>query len=682
MAVKILPWDDDKTKKEVIKRWENCKENRIYHEDKWLRNERSIFSTSGSTNMSYLNTSLESNFNIGMPGVDGSNAEMNVAYAFKNFRFLHAQMSANPPTVAMRPENSDQENHRKADAADRIVRWSIRHFAMQEKSDMQNLHTLLHGTGVLKTIWDSTRGDIIDFDEESGELQLEGDIAVTTPFTWNIFLDPDAKAMDELKFVIERIYIDYDEACARWPAKIDFLKKAKVDAKQYDNRGRQSQLQDNHYNTVQLLEYWETGLPTNGYLGRYCIVSTDGDVIEPVRPSPFRFRKAGAAAHIEQMDLPDEIKQAKISRLPEQAQLPYHILTDIDIPNMVWGRSFIEYISQLQENLSKLDSAILDNIQAHGVARMVLPETAEISEESLTNSPWDIVKITGTQGPYYAQPPQMMPEMATTRANMVTGINDISGVNEAMFGQQSREQSGASMQYATNQGNMIRRRLFNKYVLNVESIYKAILNLIRKHWTIERTIHVLGHEKALEAIDIKGADIDGGYDIVGEYGVTLSLDPITRREEIMTLQPLFEKAGVPTRTTMKMLKLNELEGMYDKLELAESRQKEIFDEMIATGRYIPPKKYRDHANMIAWALDYFMTSEFNNLPPDIQSLCEKHNEERAQLAATESTGAGGATPQSQVPGGPPGPLPSKPGPTPSPAPGAPPPPAAPPMANG
>jgi len=256
-------------------------------------------------------------------------------------------------------------------------------------------------------------------------------------------------------------------------------------------------------------------------------------------------------------------------------------------------------------------------------------------------------------------PPTLMPDMSSSRNNYITGINEVSGVNEAMFGQQSREQSGASMQYATNQGNMIRRRLFNKYVLVVESLYKTILNLVRKHWELSRTINVLGKEKALEAVDLKGADIDGGYDVIGEYGVTLSLDPITRREEIMSLQPLFEKAGVPVRKALEMLKLNELEGMYDTLDLAGARQKEIFDEMIGTGMYIPPKKFRDHPNMLAWAFSYFMSQEFNVLPEEIQQLCERHIEERAMLAAQEE-GAGQPAPAATAANTSPGPLPSQP----------------------
>lgn len=652
---KVITWDDDRTKKEILKRFANASEARKRFEDRWARNERIIY----STNPTALNT--------GITGIETEDfaeggAEVNMAYTFKNFRFIHAQMSANPPSVAMKPTSSDQDDHRKADAADRIVRWSIRQYKMQERVDTQCLGTLLYGTGFVKTVWDSTRGDIIGYDEKTDEVQLEGDISVSIPFIWNIYLDPDAKSWDEVKYVFEKIYIDYEEACARWPGKQEELEKARINRKGKSSRdGITSNLEDEHYNCVELLEYWEIGLPTNGQLGRYCITSLTGDIMEKCRPSPFRFKRAGAVSGIESRELPDNVKEAMIRRLPEQANLPYHILTDVDIPNVVWGRSFVEYAAQLQDNLNQLDAAQLDNVRAHSAARMVLNEQSELADESLSDSTWDIVKITGTTPPYFVKPPELMPDMSASRAQHLQGINDLSGVNEAMFGQQSREQSGASMQYATNQGNMIRRRLFNKYVLDVESIYKSILNLVRKHWTVERCIHVLGKERALEAIDIKGADIDGGYDVIGEYGVTLSLDPVTRREEIISLQPMFEKAGIPMRTSLKMMKLNELEGMYDELELADSRQKEIFDAMIARRVYIAPKPFRDHTNMIAFAMRYFMSQEFESLPVELQQMCEQHIQARAALAAQEKAGAlpdqSGAP---QQPPSPPGPLPSGP----------------------
>lgn len=641
MALKISIWNDDKAKAEVLKRWNNAMRDRSVHESIWRQNERTIYNSLGTRNTLSSSTTLDFSLSEVISNVDQSNADVSTSYVMKNLRFIHAQMSSNPPMIAVRPQTSDQDDQRKADAADRIVRWALRKYHLQEKFDQVNLMALVYGTGLIKTTWDSSKGDIVEADLETGELTLEGDIDVSIPTTWNVYIDPDARSWDDVKWIIERIYIDYDEAVSRWPEKKDELDQARVQEKSPNSTGHQTELRDMHYNSVELLEYWETGLPTNGYLGRYCITTLSGEIIESPRPSPFRFKRQGAVSKIETSDLPDEVKIKRIEKLPEQAALPYHFITDLDVPNTLWGKSSVEYAMTLQTNLNRLDTARLDNIQAHGVARMILPEAAEISEDALGNSPWDIVKITGNQPPYHMSPPQLLPELSSERVNYIQGINDVMGVNESMFGQQSREQSGASMQYATNQGNMIRHRLFNKYVACVESVYRALLNLCRKHWSISRTIHVLGKEQALEATDVKGMDIDGGFDVVGEYGTTLSLDPITRQQQIITLQPLFEKAGVDSRVLLKKLRLNDLEGIFDAFELAGHRQKEIFDEMIATNMYIPPEEQMDHENMIAWALRYFMTQEFTALAPETKQLLKQHNKDRAALAAQEQS-AGGA----------------------------------------
>lgn len=663
MPLKITTWNEATAKKEILKKWADAQTQRSPIEQRWLSNEYAVYSNAampGANNLTNL-------FTNPTPGIDQSDVSTNNVYIFKNVRFLHAQMSANPPSVVMRPTSSDQEDHRRADAADRVVRYSIRQYQMQEKFDNLTLNTLVYGSGVIKTIWDSTKGDIVDFDAEKGEVTLEGDISVTVPFIWNIFLDPDARCWADVKWVIERTYMDYEEALARWPGKEEELQAARVqrDSSMEKPSSRSSALNDSRFNSVELLEYWETGLPTNGYMGRYCMVTASGAVVEPCRPNPFRFKRAGAARNLMEKNLPDDILEEKLAKLPEQAGLPYHMLTDIDVPNLVWGRSNVEYVSALQENLLRIDNAVLDNIQAHGVARLIVPDTAEVAE-NLSNSPWDVTKIAGNQPPYFMEIPQLMPEMVSTRLNLIQGINDGFGVNDAMFGVQKRETSGTSMNYATNQGNMIRRRLFNKYVLAVESVYKAVLKLVVKHWPVSRTISVLGKENALESVDLKGSDVDGGYDIIGEYGVSLSLDPMSRREEILMLQPLFEKAGVPTRTSLKLMKLNELEGMYDRLSLAENRQREVFDEMIATGRYIPPEDLLDHENMIAWALEYFMTAEFQYLEPELKELCKQHTRDRVQLAAQEKAALTGPPP-----GATPGPVP-QPGMPAAPEPGQPP----------
>lgn len=311
----------------------------------------------------------------------------------------------------------------------------------------------------------------------------------------------------------------------------------------------------------------------------------------------------------------------------------------------------------------------IDNIRAHGISRMVLPEGSEVSDDSITDSTWDIVKLSGSVPPHFVNPPSPMQDMSPMRDRLQRNLDDTYGVNDTMFGQMQRETSGSALQYATNQGNMIRRRLFNKYVLLTESVYKTYLKLVRKHWDVGKVIQVVGREKIVEAVEIKGADIDGGFDMQVEYGASLSLDPQTRRQEIMTMQPLFEKANVPPRIQLQMMKLNELEGMYDIIQMAEDRQKEIFDIMLATGEYITPEKFQDHQNMIAYALQYFMTREFADLDPEFQEMCRQHVEDRRQVAAQEMQPPSGmppgpapamqpaAPPATGPAGGPTGPIP-------------------------
>ena len=144
---------------------------------------------------------------------------------------------------------------------------------------------------------------------------------------------------------------------------------------------------------------------------------------------------------------------------------------------------------------------------------------------------------------------------------------------------------------------------------------------------------------------------DGGFDIVVEYGASLSLDPSTRREEILQLMPLFEKAGVDNKTLLSMLKLNELEGMHDIMQLSEQRQKEIFEEMLDANRFIEPRELEEHKGMLNYAYRYVMTSEFKNLEEEQKALLEQHIHMREQLAAQ---GPGAPAPVGPAPGPAPG----------------------------
>lgn len=660
---RIVTWAANEIQQNLSTRLRDAMSARLRMESRWTQTERVVFNTKGEIN-SYPGVGYDSDIlTSSMDASDNTNTQIGINYVFKNLSYIHSQMASNPPSVVPRPSSNDFEDRRKADAADRVCRHALREYQMQEYVDKATLNTLIYGVGIVKSLWDAEIGDVLEVDEETGEMVMEGDYKISVPTPWAIYIDGDASTMEEVRFIFEKIQLPYEEALFRWPEKKDILQKYRKKAQDSESSisGNKSAIAVSKYDIVELFEYWEKGLPVNGYLGRFCVCSVDGQLITELLPNPERYQKTKKNTSKDIQTFNSGTSVPPVKKI-EMAVLPYEILTDLDVPGSVWGKARAEYSINIQDMMNRLDSMSLEQAQAHGVPRLLLPEGSEVADDSITNSPWDIVKYTGNMKPDYMEPSPIPPILPELLARYKTGIDDSFGVNEAMFGQQSREQSGFSMQYATQQGNIIRFRLMNKYHQFCVNLYKSFLRIVTKHWDIPRSIYVIGKEKAFEAMDLKGTDIDGGYDLTIEYGASSSIDPTARREEIITLMPAFEKAGVDQRQIMRMLKLNELDGMYDMLDLATDRQQEIFQEMMSTGMYIPPGDVQDHANMLKHCYYYVMTSEFKYLTDDDKALIIRHIKEREQLEASrQAAGAGVATQAMQPLGGsPPGPLPSSP----------------------
>jgi hypothetical protein len=630
MAVILDQWTPEQARKILTRRLSTARSVKRDLERQWDRNEETVYRSDPAAD--------GNDWTDGTDAVDSpTDSRSGTSYSFKNFRFIHAQMSSNPPTCVPRPSTSDPEDRRAARAADRVMKFALRRYQLQEKVDQTSLHTLLYGTGCLKVWWDTTKGDILKV-RKDGSLVLEGDISTRTVSPRDLAVDPDALFVDEIRFVWERIRLTREEALHRFPDKKTLIEDriAKLDAsvESFGDSGIAYGIGHDRavvqHETIEAWEYWETGMPANGFLGRYAVMLEDGEFLCEPEPSPHAFRPRPTPK--ERMS---KREGRRVRRQPARARLPHHFMTDIDVPDQVWGKSFVEYEAPLQDQLNQIDTIMLANLQAHCVARIIAPDDAEVRTQ-FTNSPWDIVTYKARSGkPEYMAPMQLPAAMPALRTQTQQGIDAMAGVNDAVFGESNRETSGFQMQYAANQANLIRRRLFNKYVLFVESIYRTILDIVVAKWTDERVIEVLGNEKRFELLDIRGADIDGGFDLVVEYGTSLSLDPMTRRDEILKLQPLLEKAGLPPRVLLGMLKLGETEAIADMVQLAEDRQREVIERMILTGEYIAPGEFEDHANMLAYLLIFRMTADFTALEPDQQRLVIQHIKDRKAAAARE-----------------------------------------------
>ena len=621
--MKISVWSNSEAQRELSTRLKACVQSRERFVRLWDRCEQAMFNIGGPRGFKRgtVPDVTQSAFTISGDDTAGfAEANSGVNYAFKNVRFIHSQLSANPPSIAVRPLTPDAEDRRKALAGDALKQFCMRQYSLQEHDDKVSLNTLIYGTGVGKVYQNSDGGDILGVDEKTGEITTEGCIEVECVNLRHVYIDADAVDVKSIRYIFEEKYYPYEEAMCRWGDKKQEIDNSRLHD-EYEKSSNRYETASWHHDAVKVYEYWEKGLPHTGMLGRYGICLEDGTLLEPMTTNPHQFAPPS--------------KEGKMNGAPARkrfpvASLPFVIFTDIDVPGTVWGMSALMYALDMQNVILDIDSAAVDNVYAHSVARLMIPESADVQHGAITNSPMDIIKYTGNIPPTYMAPMPVQSATIDLRNTYMAGLDAVFGVNESMFGQQSRETSGFSMQYATNQGNMIRRRLFNKFTMFVEETYKHIFNLARTHWSVERVIHVLGDENTMNAVSFVGTDIDGGFDLVGEYGTNFSLDPVSRRQEILNLYPILKEAGVEPSKVVEMLKLNDF-NRPSMEKLAEERQKEIFYRMILTNNYIPPVEMQDHKNMLTYAYYYVMTAEYRDLPPSHSALIRQHIVDREAI---------------------------------------------------
>lgn len=605
-------------RRKVQQRLNWSKEHRKKFERQWLANGQILDHASGSmTPDATISFESPSEFDIGT--VDSSQSQIGVNHAFRFLRFLHSQLSANPPSVIASPTSSDVKDKQAADAADRILRHLRRDKNMQEVIDQATLKTLKKSIGWVKVFWNPDKGDIYDFNEETREVIMEGDIDIYSPSTEDIWIDPDATRWEDVKYTIERIRMHKEDFLFRFPEAEEAM-EAHLESKGTKKREELTSERESYEPQIEIYEYYEKGMPTNGGVGVRAYMFEDGTLLEPPTRNPHY-----------------------------QAGFPLKAFTYVDMEDALYSKSVVDYVTPLQDTLNRLDSAILDNVQAHGVVRMVLPAGADIEDEAISNTPWDFIKVSGNVPPHFINSPQLMPDIWRHRESLIQAIQELFGINDSMLGIQRREQSAVSQQTAIESGAAIHRRLFIKYSMFVEQIFKDCIGLVKENWTEPRTVLVLGKEKAFQAADIKGADIAGGFDLKVEYGASLPLDPNARREFILLNMPLLKEAGLTSKEILKLMKLDDVGSTFDRIEMAEDRQREIFEEMEMHFRkgnpiYIPPEEMEDHLARLEYARTYLETSEFKYLPEELKELIRQHVRDRMDLAAQE------AAPQGAEPG--------------------------------
>lgn len=584
-------------------------------------------------------------------GTDADDINPNISYVFQHYRLLHSQMSANPPVVGTKPLSMDEMDQDAADAAGDAMRYWHRHKDLQSNVDRVTAKTLKYGTGWLKVIYDPDLGEMVDFNESTDMVTMEGDASVYSPSTWDVWIDSTAMRPDDVEHQWERMRNCYEYWAGRFHKDWQrALLKAALESSQERQR---AEGEVNPSSDIELFYYYEKGMPRNAMRGRFAICTEDGKLLtDGMQPNPHFYRKAKSRKErLEYLQNPGE----EYPQSHPVGKLPMEMLTDIEVDDRVYGRSFIFYEANGQDIINRLDAVMLNNIKAFGSINMVASGGANLEAESINDDQFTVLKTEHPGQVHFMSRPGAMPDAGNLRQALKQGGDDTAGVNDAMTGKIERETSGSAIQIAASQGNSVRRPLFNKYTKFCENVYRSLMMVAKEHWSEGKTIDVLGEQGSFKQKYIKAADIDGGFEYFSTYGESFSLDPNMRRQEIMQLIPILQESGIITaRQIVDLMKLNDLELAHDMISVGKDRQKAIFAEIKETKKQVPvDAEFEDHDSMLEYARFYMMTAEFQTLGKSVQKLIKEHTGMRMEAVAAQAPQAPPGPEQAQA--GPPPP---------------------------
>lgn len=551
--------------------------------------------------------------------------------------FLHSKLCVSEPVVTATPATQDQRDKSAAQCAQSYIPYFKKHAKVQEVLEAgPYLNTSVVGNGVYFLGWDEDGGEYPmdeipeDADITTLDFKMEGDFEFRNVCPTRFFIDANAtNGLEDANHCFEEIDMLYEKALFVFD---DPVEQEKIrDA--HTNRSTSFSIEDTKGtkpSTVKIYQYWEKGTPWNGFLGaRVFFVNPETPKIIRRTNHPFRHK-----------------------------QLPYGILTDIDIPGNAYGMSRIVYAWQIQQCIDSLMSQVMDNIALHGSAKFMMPEGG-VNEDGTNNDPASI----GTYNPAAGGPPiQFKP--ASITADVWRGyeilrqmINNLYGMNEFSQGQIPRELSSYAVQLALEMDDKYRIRLFNKKKQFLKTLYHQALELTKQFVTEKRKLSITGVEGYSNDAYFSASELEGDYSIDVDYGQYIPVDPAARKQQLLEFikSGFFEKAGGDMKKVAPLLVDGSMLDVKDIFEKATRLQRTEIDKII-NGETVEVRKWDRHEAHAAAVDDYINSETFETLPDDIKEKIWQHGEAHTNALAEQlAKGKGGQAPQQGgMPGGPEG----------------------------
>lgn len=420
-------------------------------------------------------------------GEQGELTQIGVNHIRNLAQHMLNMITSTRPAMQARAINTDYKSLVQTKLANGLLDYYMRDHRLEEYLKTAVEYAIVFGSGYVKMEWNSTKGEVYEYNEELGIEIREGDIEFQNLSPFDVMFDTNREDRKH-DWVLTRSFKNRFDLIAKYPEYENKILKlpTKSELMQFTMFGY-------HYDETDLIPIYEfyhkrtESMPD----GRYMLYLSEDTVLLD-SPMPYR-------------------------NLPVYCIAPSYYL------GTPYGYTPMFDLISLQDAVNSLYSTVLTNQTAFGVQNIVIPKGADINISELSGG-LNVIEVDETRGQVrplnLTQTPKEIFDFITM---LEKTMETISGVNAVARGNPDPNlRSGNALALIQSMTLQFMSGLQQSYVALIEDMGTGIINILKDHANVPRVATIVGKSKKSYIQEFVGDDLDSVNRVVVDIGNPLA----------------------------------------------------------------------------------------------------------------------------------------------------------------
>lgn len=539
-------------------------------------------------------TDVGSGHQITFSGEQGELTNLPVNHYRNICRHILTMVTANRPSMEARATNTDYKSLVQTKLANGLLDYYMREKRLEDFLYRAIEYAIVFGSGYIKMEWNSTSGEMYDYNEETDTRIYEGDVQFNNLSPFDVVFDSTKEDPSQHEWVLCRTFKNRFDLAAKYPEKADDILKmeTKDEKERYDFNGAFYDETDD----IAVYEFYHKRTESMPE-GRY-VLFVDSNVVLSDNAMPYR-------------------------------DLPVYRVSPADILGTPYGYSDTFDVLPIQDAINSMYSAVLSNQNAFAVQNVISPRGADITAEQVSGS-LNFIEYNPVNGvkPEALNLLQTAPETYEFISLLERTAETISGVNSVSRGNpESSLKSGNALALVQSMSLQFVSGLQQSYVKMVEDVGTGLINMLKDFAAVPRVAMIVGESNRSYMKEFNGDDLSSVNRVIVDFGNPLAK---TTAGKVQMADQLLQMGLIKTpEQYISVMNTGKLETMTDGIDrqLLLTRSE---NEKMLIGETVTAVATESHALHVKEHGDMLADPDLKNDPQLVQRVLN-HIQEHLEL---------------------------------------------------